>query len=104
MEGKECRRYVEDGLLDAGICGLDWIRENNAEVVEVCELHYSKSTTSPARWVIAVDENSPVRTVHDLSGGIIASELVNTTQKHSFFLSHQVTSTGMFSGSLILVE
>ena len=76
-----CRRYVEDGLLDAGICGEDWIKENSADVVQVCELHYSKSTIHPARWVIAVEENSPVQTIHDLADGIIASELVNTTRK-----------------------
>lgn len=81
MKGLFLRRYVEDGLLDAGICGLDWIKENNADVVEVCELHYSKSTPDPARWVIAVDENSPVRSIRDLEGEIIASELVNTTRE-----------------------
>lgn len=81
-----CRRYVEDGVLDAGICGLDWIKENGAQVVEVCELHYSKTTNQPAKWVIAVDENSSVQTIHDLSDGIIASELVNTTKKSAIEL------------------
>jgi len=72
---------VEDGLLDVGICGLDWIKENKADVIEVCELLYSKSTTNPARWVVAVDEHSPIRTIDDLADGIIVSELVNTTKK-----------------------
>ena len=84
------RRYIEDGLLDVGICGLDWINESDADVVEVCELHYSKSTTSSARWVLAVDENSPVRTVDDLEDGIIVSELVNTTRKSVSLLKHGI--------------
>lgn len=61
--------------------GYDWIVENGADVVEVCELQYSKATSKPARWVLAVPENSPVQSAAGLAGTIIASELVNTTKK-----------------------
>ena len=74
-------RYVEDGVLDAGICGKDWIVENGSDVVEVCELKYSKATSNPARWVIAVPEDSDVVTAADLAGTIVCSELVQTTEK-----------------------
>ena len=81
FRSQEISRYVADGVLDAGICGADWIVENDSDVVEVAELKYSKATANPARWVIAVPEDSPVRDVKDLEGTLIASELVNTTAK-----------------------
>ena len=81
FRSQEISRYVADGVLDAGICGADWIVENGSDVVEVAELKYSKATANPARWVIAVPEDSPVRDVKDLEGTLIASELVNTTAK-----------------------
>lgn len=81
FRSQEISRYVADGILDAGICGADWIVENGSEVVEVAELKYSKATAKPAKWVIAVPEDSPVREVADLEGTLIASELVNTTTK-----------------------
>ena len=81
FRSQEISRYVADGVLDAGIRGADWIVENGSDVVEVAELKYSKATANPARWVIAVPEDSPVRDVKDLEGTLIASELVNTTAK-----------------------
>ena len=81
-------RYVADGVLDAGICGRDWIVENGSDVVEVAELKYSKATSNPARWVVAVPEDSPVETAADLEGTLIASELVHTTER--FFLDRGI--------------
>src|SRR4030042_3588814 len=62
LRAQEMGRYVSDGVLDAGITGFDWIRENNCDVVEVCELPYSKATSNPTRWVMAVPNESNVFT------------------------------------------
>jgi ATP phosphoribosyltransferase len=82
LRAQEMSRYVEDGALDAGFTGYDWIQENNSDVVEVCELLYSKATSGPARWVLAVPGESSVDKPEDLRGGIIATELVNATKKY----------------------
>jgi ATP phosphoribosyltransferase len=82
LRAQEMGKYVGDGVLDAGITGLDWIMESNCDVVDVCELPYSKSTTNPARWVLAVPEESKVTKPKDLRNGIIATELVNVTKKY----------------------
>jgi ATP phosphoribosyltransferase len=82
LRAQEMSRYVEDGVLDAGITGYDWILENGSDVVEVCELAYSKATAKPARWVLAVPNESKIRKAEDLKGGIIATELVNVTKKY----------------------
>ncbi len=82
LRAQEMSRYVEDGVLDAGITGYDWIMENGSDVHEICELAYSKATSKPARWVLAVPEESDVKSTEDLSGGIIATELVNVTKKY----------------------
>jgi len=82
LRAQEMSRYVEDGVLDAGITGYDWILENGSDVVEVCELAYSKATAKPARWVLAVPNESKIRKPEDLKGGIIATELVNVTKKY----------------------
>jgi ATP phosphoribosyltransferase len=82
LRAQEMSRYVADGVLDAGITGYDWIMENGSDVVEVCELAYSKSTSNPARWVLAVPSESKVSKAGDLRGGIIATELVNVTGKY----------------------
>jgi len=82
FRAQEMSRYVEDGVIDMGITGHDWIVENESDVHEVCELAYSKSTRRPARWVLAVPEESPVTSPKDLANGIIATELVNTTSKY----------------------
>ena len=82
FRAQEMSRYVEDGVIDMGITGYDWIVENQSDVHEVCELTYSKSTSQPARWVLAVPEESGVTSPADLAGGIIATELVNATRKY----------------------
>ena len=86
FRAQEVSRYVEDGVMDAGLTGLDWIMENGSDVVEVAELTYSKRTSQPARWVVAVPEASPVRDIKDLAGKVIATEAVNLTTK---FLAEQ---------------
>ena len=82
LRAQEMSRYVADGVIDAGITGYDWITENGSDVVEVAELAYSKTTSKPARWVIAVPKDSKVTRPEDLQGGIIATELVNVTKKY----------------------
>ena len=95
MRAQEIPRYVSEGVLDAGISGFDWILENNADVVEVADMVYSKSTAKPARWVIAVAENSDIQTVADLEGKRVATELLNVTKK--YLQSHGVTASVEFS-------
>ncbi len=82
LRAQEMGRYVGDGVLDAGITGYDWIKENDCDVVDVCELAYSKATSNPARWVLAVPEESKVQKPEDLAGGIVATELVNVIRKY----------------------
>jgi ATP phosphoribosyltransferase len=82
LRAQEMSRYVEDGALDAGFTGYDWIKENESDVYEVCELLYSKATTNPARWVLAVPSESAVQEPKDLKGGIIATELINATKRY----------------------
>lgn len=82
LRAQEMSRYVADGVLDAGITGYDWIMENGSDVKEVCELAYSKATGGPAKWVLAVPDESSVKKSEDLRGGIIATELVNVTKKY----------------------
>jgi ATP phosphoribosyltransferase len=80
LRAQEMSRYVEDGVLDAGFTGHDWIMENGSDVYEVCQLLYSRSTSKPACWVLAVPNESDVNKPEDLTGGIIATELVNVTR------------------------
>lgn len=95
FRAQEMSRYVEDGVLDVGLTGHDWILENESDVVEVCELIYSKATARPARWVLAVPKESKVRRPEDLQGGIVATELVNVTRK--FFASRGIDVRVEFS-------
>jgi ATP phosphoribosyltransferase len=97
FRAQEMSRYVVDGIIDCGLTGHDWIVENGSEgqVVEVCELTYSRATSSPARWVLAVPEESKVRGPKDLEGGIVATELVNVTRK--YFAERGVNVTVEFS-------
>jgi len=81
FRAQEMARYVEDGVLDLGITGHDWVIENDADVHEVCELEYSKATPRPVRWVLAVPEESGIDDPKQLAGGIIATELINTTRR-----------------------
>src|SRR5437667_9202548 len=82
IRAQEISRYVEHGYLDCGITGHDWIVENGSKVHEVGEFLFSKATRQPARWVLAVPENSRIRSVKDLRGKRIATEVVNLTKKY----------------------
>lgn len=95
FRAQEISRYVEDGVLDAGITGYDWIQENASDVVEVEELVYSKATAKPARWVLAVPNESKIQRVEDFDGGIVATELVGVTKR--FFEAHGITVKVEFS-------
>ena len=95
MRAQEIPRYVCEGVLDAGISGLDWIKENGVDVVEVSDLVYSKSTAQPIRLVLAVAENSDIKSIADLNGKRIATELVNVTKK--YLEEHGVSAAVEFS-------
>ncbi|MCZ6546415.1 MAG: ATP phosphoribosyltransferase [Chloroflexi bacterium] len=81
FRAQEMARYTEDGVLDCAITGYDWIRETESDVHEVGEMQYSKVSSRPARWVLAVPNESEVQTPEELEGGVIATELVNTTRR-----------------------
>ena len=81
IRAQEISRYVEHGFLDAGLTGADWIAENNSDVQVVAEIAYSKQTTNPARWVLAVPNDSSINSVKDLQGKRIATELVEHTRR-----------------------
>jgi ATP phosphoribosyltransferase len=82
IRAQEMARYVEDGILDAGLTGKDWILENQADVCELADLIYAKQTFGKVRWVLAVPEASPVSGVKDLEGKIVATELVKVTERY----------------------
>lgn len=82
VRAQEMARYVESGALDAGLTGKDWILETGADVVEVAELIYSKTSLGRVRWVLAVAEDSPIQSVRDLEGKVIATEAVRMTEKY----------------------
>jgi ATP phosphoribosyltransferase len=81
IRAQEMPRYVQDGSLDCGLTGHDWILENDARVVEVAELVFSKVSRRPVRWVLAVPNDSPVQSVKDLQGKRVATEVVNLTRR-----------------------
>jgi ATP phosphoribosyltransferase len=97
FRAQEISRYVVDGIVDCGLTGRDWIVENgNADdVVEICELEYSRASSNPAKWVLAVPEESPVKTPQDLRGAIVATELVQTTRR--YFQQKNIPVTVEFS-------
>ena len=82
IRAQEMARYVEDGVLDAGLTGRDWVAENEANVQTVADLVYAKQSFGKVRWVLAAPETSPYKTVHDLQGKTIATELVSTTERY----------------------
>jgi ATP phosphoribosyltransferase len=82
FRAQEMSRYVEDGILDCGITGNDWIEENRSDVERVAELVYSKQSMRPVRWVLAVPEESDIHGVKDLEGKTIATELVSVTRSY----------------------
>ena len=95
FRAQEMSRYVEDGVLDAGLTGTDWIAENGSEVEVVADLVYAKARMAPVRWVLAVPDESPVEKVEDLEGGLVATELVKVTE--AFFRSRGVKAKVEFS-------
>ncbi|MDB6028860.1 MAG: hisg: atp phosphoribosyltransferase [Verrucomicrobiales bacterium] len=95
IRAQEISRYVEHGYLDCGITGYDWVQENGSNVHEVGEFLFSKATRQAARWVLAVPEESPIKTVKDLQGKRIATEVVNLTKK--WLAQHGVSAEVEFS-------
>ena len=95
LRAQEIPRYVADGVLDAGITGHDNVLENDADVHQICELIYSKATSRPYRWVLAVPKGSPIRGPQDLQGKRIATELVNVTKR--YLADHNVKAEVEFS-------
>ena len=95
IRAQEISRYVEHGYLDCGITGYDWIQENGSKVHEVGEFQFNKATRQTARWVLAVPENSPIKSVKDLEGKRIATELVNQTKR--YLRHHKVKAEVEFS-------
>jgi len=95
IRAQEMARYVEDGVLDAGLTGRDWVEETEAKVETVADLVYAKQSFGKVRWVLAVPEASPFHSVKDLEGKIIATELVRATQR--YLASHGVTAKVEFS-------
>jgi len=82
VRAQEMSRYVEDGTLDLGLTGIDWILENSSDIVVVQDLIYSKVSTQKARWVLVVREDSPYKSIEDMEGKKISTELVNFTKKY----------------------
>jgi len=95
VRAQEMSRYVEDGVLDCGITGEDWIRENASDVLRLADLVYAKQSLKPVRWVLAASEESDIQTVKDLQGKRIATELVKVTER--FLREHHVTAHVEFS-------
>lgn len=82
VRAQEVSRYVEHGFFDCGLTGYDWVRENESDVVEVCDLIYSRASTLKSKWVLCVPEDSPVQKAEDLVGKRVATELMATTQRY----------------------
>ena len=97
FRAQEISRYVVDGIIDCGLTGHDWIVENgnSGDIIEICELTYSRASAQPARWVLAVPEESKVQKPEDLAGGVIATEWVNVTRQ--YFADRGVKVTVEFS-------
>ncbi len=95
IRAQEIARYVADGVLDAGLTGKDWVQENRVDVEDVADLVYSKVSARPVRWVLAVPNDSPIKTVKDLQGKRIATEVVNMTT--DYLKKHNVTASVEFS-------
>jgi ATP phosphoribosyltransferase len=95
IRAQEMARYVEDGVLDAGLTGQDWVAENDAKVVEVANLIYAKQSFGKVRWVLAVPESSSINGPKDLQGKVVATELVKATER--YLARHGVTARVEFS-------
>ncbi len=95
LRPQEMALYVERGVIDVGLAGRDWVRECKADVLEIASLTYSKQTNQPARWVLAVSEESPIGMVADLEGKVVFTELVEATK--TYFAQNGVSATVKFS-------
>ena len=95
IRAQEMPRYVENGSLDCGLTGFDWVQESQADVTIMTELVFSKVSKRPVRWVLAVPENSDIKTISDLKGKRIATEVVNITNR--WLASHKVEAQVEFS-------
>ena len=95
LRAQEMARYVQDGVLDCGLTGYDWVVESGAQVVELSELVLSKASRRPVRWVLAVPQDSDIQSVHDLQGKRIATEVVNMTRR--WLAQHGVEAQVEFS-------
>ena len=95
IRAQEIARYVENGVLDAGLTGKDWIQENRADVIEIADLVYSKTSSRPVRWVLAVPNESSIQSAKDLQGKRIATEAVNMTT--DYLAKYGVTADVEFS-------
>jgi ATP phosphoribosyltransferase len=95
VRAQEMSRYVEDGFFDCGLTGRDWVRENSSDVEIVADLVYSRASNRISKWVLAVPENSDIKTVKDLEGKSVATELVEVTK--DFLVKHGVTAEVEFS-------
>jgi len=95
VRAQEMSRYVEHGFFDCGLTGQDWIAENGSDVVEVCDLVYSRASTRRSRWVLAVPEDSDIEGVQDLQGRRIATEVVHLTEQ--YLARHDVQAEVEFS-------
>ena len=95
VRAQEMSRYVEDGFFDCGLTGRDWVRENSSDVEVVADLIYSRASNRISKWVLAVPEHSDIKTVHDLNGKSIATELVEVTR--NFLSEHGVSADVEFS-------
>ena len=95
LRPQEIPKYIEEGKLDVGISGDDWIAETNAQVAEICDLRYAKQKIKKVRWVLAVPKNSKINSIKDLKGKTIATEIVNITQ--DYLKKHKVKAKIKFS-------
>ena len=95
VRGQEIPRYVAEGIIDCGFSGEDWVLESKAEVVEVANLDYTKNKIGKAKWVLAVPENSNIKSVKDLQGKIVSTELVEISK--DYFRKHKVMADIRFS-------
>jgi ATP phosphoribosyltransferase len=95
VRAQEVSRYVEHGFFDCGLTGLDWIQENSSDVVEVCDLVYSRASVNKSRWVLCVAADSPVKAPKDLAGKRVATELVKTVER--YFAAKKIPVTVEFS-------
>ncbi|MDR1196580.1 MAG: ATP phosphoribosyltransferase [Endomicrobium sp.] len=95
VRSQEMAKYVQDGFFDCGLTGFDWICESGAKVKEVCELNYAKSGFRPVRWVLCVPEISKIKSIKDLQGKRVATELINYTKK--YFAKNKVKANIEFS-------